>query len=102
MIDHNVLFTLKDRSQESKARLVDGCKECLASRPGTVFFAAGTLAEDIQWPISDREFDVALLLVFQDKAAHDAYQDSPQHAEFLQKHSDSWSAIRVLDCYVQS
>jgi hypothetical protein len=102
MLAHTVLFTLKDRSQQSKTLLVAGCKEYLSSHPGTVFFAAGTLAEDIRWSISDRDFDVALHLVFQNRAAHDAYQDSPQHAEFLDKHSGSWSAIRVLDCYVES
>ena len=102
MLAHTVLFTLKDRSEEAKSRLVADCKKYLSSHPGTVFFAAGTLAEDIQWSISDRGFDVALYLVFRDRAAHDAYQDSPEHAAFLEKHSDSWSAIRVLDCYVES
>ena len=81
--------------------LVADCKKYLSRQPGTVFFAVGTLAEDIQWPISDRDFDVALLVVFQNKAAHDAYQDSLEHAEFLDKHSGDWSAIRVLDCYVE-
>jgi hypothetical protein len=98
---HTVLFTLNDRSEDAKQRLVADCRKYLSSHPGTVFFAAGTLAEDIQWSISDRDFDVALHLVFRDKAAHDAYQDSPQHAEFLEKHSDGWSAIRVIDCYVE-
>jgi len=102
MLAHTVLFTLKDRSPESKTRLVADCKKYLSSHPGTVFFAAGTLAEEIQWSISDRDFDVALYLVFRDRAAHDAYQDSPEHAEFLDKHSATWSAIRVLDCYVES
>jgi hypothetical protein len=102
MLAHTVLFTLKNRSEETTKRLVADCKKYLSSHPGTVFFAAGTLAEDIQWSISDRDFHVALHLVFQDKAAHDVYQDSPEHAEFLDKHSDSWSAIRAIDAYVES
>jgi hypothetical protein len=101
MLAHVVLFTLKDRSEEAKRQLLADCKQYLSTQPGTVFFAAGTLAADIQWSISDRDFDVALLVVFQDKAAHEAYQDSPEHIEFLDKHSSAWSAIRVLDAYVE-
>jgi hypothetical protein len=66
-----------------------------------VFFAVGTLAEDIHWSISDRDFDVALCLVFRDRAAHDTYQDSPEHGKFLEENEGSWSEIRVLDWYVE-
>lgn len=101
MLAHTVLFKLKDRSEQSRQRLVAGCKRYLAAQPGTVFFAVGTLAEDIQWSMSDRDFDVALHVVFQDKAAHDAYQDSAEHGRFLDEHGADWTAIRVIDAYVE-
>ncbi len=101
MLAHTVLSTLRDKSDEAKWRLVAACKQYLAGHPGTVFFAAGTVAQDIRWPISDRDFDVVLHLVFRDRAAHDTYQDSPGHGKFLEKFEDNWQAIRVLDAYVE-
>jgi len=101
MLAHTVLFTLKDKSDEAKWRLVAACKTYLSGHPGTVFFAAGTLAQDIRWPISDRDFDVALHLVFRDRATHDAYQDSAEHGKFLGENEANWQAIRVLDAYVE-
>ncbi len=100
MLAHTVLFTLRDNSPEARRKLIADCKRHLSQHPGTVFFAAGTLAEDIDWPISDRDFHVALHLVFRDRAAHDAYQDSPEHGMFLEENEGSWKEIRVLDCYV--
>ncbi|MCR4412101.1 MAG: Dabb family protein [Thermoguttaceae bacterium] len=102
LLAHSVLFTLKDNSDEAKKRLVASCKKYLTDHRGTVFFAAGTRATDIRWPVSDQRFDVALLLVFQNKAAHDEYQDSPRHQQFLEENEANWAEIRVLDAYVES
>ena len=97
---HSVFFSLVHQSREEKEKLVAACHKYLAGHPGTVFFAAGTLAEDIRWSISDRDFDVALHVVFENRAAHDAYQDSPQHQQFLDETQANWKAIRVFDAYV--
>jgi hypothetical protein len=101
MLAHSVYFSLSDNTPAAKKQLVAACKEHLSGHPGTVFFAAGTLAEDIEWPISDRDFDVVLQLVFQDKAAHDRYQDSPRHAQFLEENANNCREIRVFDAYVE-
>jgi hypothetical protein len=100
MFAHSVYFSLTDNSPQAKERLVAACKKHLTGHPGTVFFAAGTLAEDIRWSVSDRDFDVALHLVFESRAAHDVYQDSPQHEQFLEENQSNWKAIRVFDAYV--
>lgn len=99
---HSVYFSLNDNSPEAKKRLIEACQRHLAGHPGTVLFAVGTLADDIRWPVSDTDFDVALHLVFEDRAAHDAYQDSPRHEQFLAENEGTWSAIRVFDAYVES
>ncbi len=101
MLAHTVLFTLEDNSESARRELIEACKKRLSGHPGTVFFAVGTLASDIAWSISDRNFDVALVLVFKDKAAHDAYQESAEHARFLEENEGNWKAIRALDCYVE-
>jgi hypothetical protein len=101
MVAHMVYFSLKDNSAAAKAKLVTACKKYLSQHPGTVFFAAGTLAEEFNRPVNDRDFDVALHLVFKDKAAHDRYQDARDHLRFIEENKDSWKKVRVFDSWVE-
>jgi hypothetical protein len=101
MFAHTVYFSLHDASAAACQKLVAACKRDLSDHPGTVFFAAGTRAADIDWSVSDREFDVVLHLVFQDRAAHDTYQDSKRHQQFLGEHEANWREIRVFDANVE-
>lgn len=96
MFVHCVYFTLSDNSDAAKQELIDDCHEFLASIPGIVFFAAGSLA-GLSRPVNDREFDVALTIAFEDQAAHDAYADHPQHLAFVEKNQSDWKQVRVFD-----
>jgi hypothetical protein len=100
LLAHNVYFSLKDSSAESRKKLVDACKKYLADHPGEVFFAAGVLAEDLNRDVNDRSFDVALHIVFKDKAAHDRYQDAERHKQFIEENKDNWKKVRVFDSVV--
>lgn len=95
---HMVYFTLHDGSPESVARLVSACDTYLADHPGTVFYAAGTLVPDLTRPVNDREFHVGLHLVFESRAAHDAYQEAPRHLQFIAENKATWAKVRVFDC----
>lgn len=97
---HNVYFSLNDNSEAAKQKLVAACKSLLADHPGTVFFAAGVLAEDLNRPVNDRDFDVALHLVFKDKAAHDQYSVAPKHMKFIEENKANWKKVRVFDSYL--
>lgn len=99
---HNVFFTLKDPSSENIDALVAACHRYLKSHPGVVFFAAGTLVEELQRPVNDRAFHVALHVVFEDKAAHDVYQTAPDHLTFIEQNKAGWEQVRVFDSYVTS
>jgi hypothetical protein len=99
---HNVFFTLKAPSSENIAALVADCHRYLKNHPGLVFFAAGTLVEELQRPVNDRAFHVALHVVFEDKAAHDLYQSAPDHLTFIADNKDGWEQVRVFDSYVTS
>ena len=101
MLAHNVFFSLNDRSDAAKAKLVEACTQYLAKHPGTVFFACGTLAEELERPVNDLDFDVALHLVFQTKAAHDAYQAAPLHNQFIAENQANWKNVRVFDSDVR-
>ncbi len=99
---HNVFFTLQDNSPEAKNKLVEACKKYLSNHPGTVFFACGTLAEELQRDVNDRDFDVALHLIFQNQAAHDAYQEADRHNQFIEENKENWKSVRVFDSLVRS
>lgn len=100
LLSHNVFFTLKDRSPERIEGLVADCHQYLKDHPGVVFFAAGRLGEEFQRPVNDRAFQVALHVVFENKAAHDAYQTVEDHLTFVEKNKENWEQVRVFDSYV--
>jgi hypothetical protein len=97
MIVHDVYFTLKDNSPAAQAKLVAACKKYLSGHPGTVYFSAGVLAKDLNRDVNDRDWDVALHLVFENKAAHDKYQDAERHKKFIEENKDNWKKVRVFD-----
>jgi hypothetical protein len=101
MLAHNVFFALTDRSPEAKKKLLDACQKYLTGHPGTVFFAAGTLVEELQRPVNDRDFDVALHVVFTNKEAHDLYQEAPRHRQFIAENQENWKKVRVFDSQVE-
>jgi hypothetical protein len=101
MIVHDVYFSLKDNSPEAKKKLVAACEKYLTDHPGTLFFAAGILAEGLNRPVNDRDFDVALHIVFKNKAAHDQYADAERHKKFIEENKDNWKKVRVFDSAVE-
>jgi Stress responsive A/B Barrel Domain len=101
MIVHNVFFTLKDASPKAKEKLIEACKKHLTKHPGEIHFYAGPLAEDFKREVNDRDFDVALTIVFQDRKAHDLYQDAPRHKQFIDENKDNWKKVRVFDSLAQ-
>jgi hypothetical protein len=99
MIAHNVYFTLNDSSPAAIKAMIDDCHRYLASLPGIVFYAAGTCS-DVARSSSDRDYDVALHVVFKDRAALDAYITAPKHIELMDKQGDNWKVVRAFDSCV--
>jgi Stress responsive A/B Barrel Domain len=102
MLAHNVYFTLHDNSEAAKTALTSACKKYLRDHPGVVFFACGTLQPELSRPVNDRGFDVALHVVFESLAAHDAYQEAPLHLKFVEENKPGWKQVRVFDSNVES
>ena len=96
-IGHMVYFKLKDASAANKQKLVEACDKYLSNHEGTVFYAAGVRAEDIKEPVSDRDWDVALQLVFDSKAAYTKYAKHPEHLKFIDENKALWAGVRVFD-----
>lgn len=100
MLSHDVFFKLNDNSDASVKSFVAECKKYLTGHPGTVWFAAGPLAKELARDVNDRDFDVALHIVFVNKAAQDAYQTADRHVKFAEENKPKWSKVRVFDSYV--
>ncbi len=101
MLSHDVYFSLKESTPEAKKKLVDACKKYLSKHPGEVFFAAGTLAEELKREVNDRDFDVALHIVFKDMASQEKYQDAERHKQFIEENKAAWKKVRVFDSVVE-
>ena len=101
MLAHNVFFSLNDPSESARQRLVDACKKYLTPHEGILFFACGILAADLNRPVNDREFDVALHIAFRTKEDHDRYQEAPLHHRFVAENKASWKRVRVFDSVVE-
>lgn len=90
---HNVFFWLRG---SDASRLAAGCATHLTGIPGvlrlTVGFPAGT-----ERGVVDNSYGVALLVEFADAAAHDMYQDHPDHLRFIEECSQFWSRVQVYD-----
>jgi hypothetical protein len=102
MLAHDVYFSLTDNSPAAKAKLTAACQKYLSGHPGTIWFAAGPLAAEFQRDVNDRDFDVALHLVFKNKAAHDQYATAERHLRFIEENKANWKKVRVFDSYLEA
>lgn len=100
MLGHMVYFRLKDNSPAAIEAMLAACRKYLNGHPGTVFFGVGTLVPDLAREVNDRDFDVALQVVFADRAAHDAYQVHERHVKFIEENKPNWAKVRVFDADV--
>jgi heme-degrading monooxygenase HmoA len=97
MLIHNVYFTLKDNSDEARQHLIDECYEYLSGISEINFFHSGVITEKNKRPVNDRDFDVGLHVIFESQEAHDNYQASEPHKEFVNRNRDNWADARVFD-----
>ncbi len=97
---HNVFFALNDHGDAARTKLIQACHKYLAPHAGIVFFGVGVLATELHREVNDRDFDVALHIVFTDQAAHDHYQTTPAHIQFIEENKANWKHVRVFDSVV--
>lgn len=97
---HMVFFTLKDRTPANRDALLAGCKKYLGGHEGTVHFSVGTRGTEFDRDVNATDYDVALHLIFESKAAHDAYQVHPRHQKFIDENQRLWGKVRVYDSYL--
>ncbi len=98
---HDVYFSLNDASPAARSELVAACRKYLTGYDGVLFFSVGVVAADLDRPVNDRDFDVALHITFASRAAHDVYQEHPRHKQFIAEQQKNWKKVRVFDSLVE-
>jgi hypothetical protein len=84
MFSHIVIFWTKADVAGAADALLAGAEKYLKPIPGILHFHVGRMVPS-QRPVVDQSYQVALNVVFPDKAAQDAYQVHPLHLEFVEK-----------------
>jgi hypothetical protein len=97
---HIVYFTLKESSPAAVEALVAACDKYLDGHPGILYYSAGSLVPDLTREVNQRDWDVALHVVFDSRASHDIYQTAPRHLQFIEENKPTWAKVRVYDAYV--
>lgn len=97
---HMVFFTLTDRSMTTRTRFVEACHRYLAGHDGQTHFSVGTRATEMQRPVNDLSFNVAMHMIFIDKEAYEAYTRDPRHEEFVTATAGLSTDRRVFDSYL--
>jgi hypothetical protein len=96
MFVHHVFFWLKDGlSYEEIQTFEKGVSSLLKIehvKMGDVGKPAST-----DRPVIERSYSYSLLLVFEDMAAHDAYQPHPDHKAFIEGCSHLWNRVLIYD-----
>ena len=84
MFSHVVIFWTKTDVPNATEQLLDGAEKYLKPCPGVLHYHCGHMASSHR-DVVDQSYQVALNLVFENRAAQDAYQTHPLHVEFVEK-----------------
>lgn len=98
---HIVFFTLAERTPENRAKLVANCKKYLDKHEGVTHFSVGVNAPEYDRPVNDRDYDVAIHVIFATAKDQNAYQTAPRHLEFIAESKALWAKVRVFDSYLE-
>ena len=92
-----MFFTLADSNDANRAKLIEACKKYLDQHEGVVYFGVGVRAPEYDREVNDRDYDVALHLVFATAKDQDVYQTHPRHVKFVEECKGLWKQVRVFD-----
>jgi hypothetical protein len=84
MFSHVVIFWTDPAIPTAADELIAGAEKYLKPIPGVLHYHVGKMATSHR-PVVDQTYQVALNLVFPDKATQDAYQVHALHREFAEK-----------------
>lgn len=94
---HSVYFWLTEADAADGAqKTIDACRANLTGLPGILTMTLGVPGGTSGGPVDDT-YAVALLIEFEDKAAHDAYDVHPGHRRMISECGHLWSRVQIFD-----
>lgn len=96
MFIHSVYFWLRQGLTSLEEQQFDAgvrsLREIEGVRGGYIGVPAAT-----DRPVIERGYSRALVLVFEDEAGHDGYQEHPVHDRFRRDCARFWTEVRIFD-----
>lgn len=96
MFVHHVFFWMKDDITSGGIITFENGVNTLPKIKLVKFGDVGKPASTNR-PVIEKSYAYSLLLVFEDKAAHDEYQAHPVHLKFVEDCSMLWERVLVYD-----
>ena len=95
---HAVFFTCNPETSagEIDALVADGHK-LLAKVPSVRRIETGRRDLSAAREVNVIDYDVGLVVWFDDKAGYDEYEQHPTHRQYVDKHKPHWATVRVFD-----
>lgn len=95
---HAVFFTCKPGTCQSEidALVADG-RELLAGVPSVRRLETGRRDTTAVREVNVTDYDVGLVVHFDDRQALENYLEHPAHIQYVEKHKPHWAAVRVYD-----
>ncbi len=95
---HAVFFSFKEGTPPSEMdALATDSIEQLSKIPSVRKIESGRRDERAVRDVNVTDYDIGLVVYFDDKAGHDAYEKHPIHEHYVQKYRSSWAKVRVFD-----
>lgn len=96
MFVHHVFFWLKEDLSSEDIQKFEARATALLQIEHVKTGDVGKPA-DTDRTVIDRSYSYSLLLIFDDKAGHDAYQPHEIHKTFVDDCSDMWNRVVIYD-----
>ena len=97
MLVHSVFFWLKENLNEKEVELFRNELGNLGQIPEVEKLYIGKPAPTSKRPVIDDSYDFCLTVVLENVSAHDKYQESHIHLEFIEKCSQLWERVKIYD-----
>ena len=96
MFVHCVYFWLRnDLTADEEQRFASGLDSLVGIRDVKAGYFGTPASTDR--PIIDRSYSYALVVVFEDQSAHDAYQEDEIHDVFRETCASLWTDVKIYD-----
>lgn len=95
---HAVFFSFKEGTPPGAMdALATDSVEQLSKIPSVRRIESGPRDTEAVRGVNVNDFDIGLVVYFDDKTGYDLYEEHPIHEEYVQKHRPNWSQVRVFD-----